>query len=1004
MLHIKEKLQTFCNHLLEWSVQPVEALTDLEVAESGYKKGHTPPAEGWTKLSYLQGRDRHFWIRTKVQTPPPQEGKQYLLRFTTGIRGWDSINPQGLLYLNGHMTQGLDTNHTEAFVDGSTSYEVVIYFYTGIVSAPFPFQVELVSRDTEADALYYDILTPLEALDFLNENTTEYRQILTALEQAVNLVDTRAPHSAVFFESIRTAREYLETEFYNNICTTEGKPVVHCIGHTHIDVEWKWARQQTREKMQRSFSTANALMEKYPEYLFTLSQPELYRYLKEEAPEKYEELKRWVEENRWEPEGSMWVECDCNLVSGESFVRQLLQGKQFFRNEFGRENKTLFLPDVFGYSAALPQILKKSGVDYFVTSKISWNDTNTLPVDTFLWEGIDGTDIFTSFITARGAGKNHEYGRISTYVGKINASFAIGAWDRFQQKDYSDHVLLTFGYGDGGGGPTREDLEKQRRLSRGIPGVPVTKMDFLLPYLRTTEQAFYENCSKLGRIPKWIGELYLEFHRGTYTSMAKNKRGNRKSEFLLQKGEALSYTDLFLGGSYDQTGINQAWRKVLHDQFHDILPGSSILEVYEGTDKDYAAIGTYCNDLIQRKLSAIAPRLNTQGGTLVYNALGFPRNGTVSINGQTCELTEPIPAFGWRVVSPFQPDCAVTLNGLTAENPYYILQLDETGRIVSLFDKTAGREVFSAPGNEFQAFEDFPYRYDNWEISDYYKSKQYVLDAPASIKAVHDGSRAGFRIEKVYMDSIIVQHIWLYSRSRRVDFDTDIQWHQQHQILKIAFPLDVHTDSAAYEIQFGHVKRPTHRNTSWDAARFEVCAHKWVDLSENGYGVALLNDCKYGYSTEGSVLNLTALKAGTDPNPQADQGEHRFSYSLLPHTGSLQDAGVIREAYSFNQPLEALQAPAASGSLPETFTLVSCDKENVILETIKKAENSDDMILRLYETFNSRCTAAITVAPGFTRACLCDLMENELEQLPFDGRSLTLPVKNFELITIKFTK
>lgn len=1001
-MHIKEKLQTFCNQLYEWSVQTLYPVDGLERVGCGYKQGNTPPAAGWEPLGTFCGADQHYWIRGRFRTPPAKPGWEYILRFTTGVKGWDATNPQGLLYLNGYMTQGLDTNHMEAFLEPDCEYELLLYFYTGIIGQPFALQVEVAERDLETDGLYYDVLTPLEALDYLNANTLEYHQILTSLETSVNLVDARAVHSRTYQESVLAARDWLRREFYGKLCTTKGKPVVHCIGHTHIDVEWKWARAQTREKMQRSFATANALMEKYPEYRFTLSQPELYRYLKEEAPEKYAELKRWVESDRWEPEGSMWVECDCNLVSGESFVRQLLQGKQYFRAEFGKDNKILFLPDVFGYSAALPQILKKSGVDYFVTSKISWNDTNTMPVDTFLWQGIDGTEIFTDFITARAAQPNHEFGRISTYVGKINAGFAIGAWDRFQQKEHASCVLLTFGFGDGGGGPTREDLEKQRRLAKGIPGVPVTKTDFLLPFLQEKKAQFDAGCEKTGRTPRWVGELYLEFHRGTYTSIAKNKRGNRKSEFALQKSEALSYTDLLLGGEYDQHGLNLTWRKVLHDQFHDILPGSSILEVYQGTDKDYAGISEYCAKLTERKIRSIAAKLNTDGGILVYNPLGFARGGAASINGQTVELADSIPAFGWKVVKTVQAENDVSISGLTAENSHYKLTLDGTGCILSLFDKAAGREVMKAPGNEFHAFEDFPYEHDNWEISDYYEAKQYAVDAPAAITALTDGSRAGFRVEKKYMDSTIIQHIWLYTNSRRIDFDTDIDWHQQHQILKIAFPLDVHANSAAYEIQFGHVNRPTHCNTSWDAARFEVCAHKWVDISENGYGVALLNDCKYGYSAQGSTLKLTALKAGTYPNPEADLGRHTFSYSLLPHTGTLQEAGVVREAYSFNQPLQTMQISAAAGSLPEQYSLVSCDAENLIVETVKKAEADNSMIVRLYECHNSRGTAGVCVVSGFQKAFLCDMMENELEELPFDGHSVTVPVKNFEIVTLKF--
>ena len=1003
---VMKKINKTCEILKQLSVIPLVQIKDLELVECGYKQDNTPPDAGWQPMTYLCGEDKHYWIRGNFRTPAAEDRYRYLLHFQNGITGWDAINPQGLLYLNGKMVQGLDVNHLEAFVEPEQEYTLHVYFYTGCVSNPFPLDITLVKLDVQTEGLYYDLQVPLEALACLNENTAEYRDTLSALEQAVNLIDLRSPHSEAYAQSVDAARTFLREEFYGKLCSTEGKPVVHCIGHTHIDVEWKWARRQTREKVQRSFSSAKALMDEYPEYCFTLSQPELYRYLKEEAPEKYEELKELVAQNRWEPEGAMWVECDCNLVSGESFVRQILQGKKFFRDEFGKESKVLFLPDVFGYSAALPQILKKSGVEYFVTSKISWNDTNTMPYDSFLWQGIDGTEIFTSFITAQAGQKNHVPQRFSTYVGTIDSAFAVGTWDRYQQKEYNKHTLLTFGFGDGGGGPTREMLEKQRRLCYGLPGIPVTKMDFVVPYLEDSYREFTENCGKLRRTPKWVGELYLEFHRGTYTSMANNKRGNRKSELGLQKAEALSYTDLFFGGSYDADGLYATWRKVLHDQFHDILPGSSIEEVYIGSDRDYAQIGAYCDRTISEKLQALAKQVNTDGGILVYNPLGFARGGNIIIDGKTVELAEPIPAFGWRVVKAAQEENTVAVTELTAENAYYRLMLDRAGRIVSLFDKDSGREVV-LPGkaaNEFQLFEDQPYEYDAWEIGDYYKSKMYVLDTDANIEPVTDGSRSGFRVSRSYMGSQIRQIIWLYSHSRRIDFENEIDWHEKHQMMKIAFPIDVHTDRAAYEIQFGHVYRPTHENTGWDAAKFEVCGHKWVDLSETGYGVSLLNDCKYGFNVEGSTLKLTVLKCAAEPNPHADEGRHVFAYALLPHSGSLYEAGIPREGHSFNQPLEATQISAQNGSQPESFSMASCGAPSVILETLKKAEAGDDMVLRLYEAHNSRTNATVTVPLGFRTAWLCDLMENPIQQLPFDGSSVTIPVKNFEIITLKFSK
>lgn len=999
-----------CKILEKQAWQPITRLEGLEAVKCGFKKNNTPPADGWKPFSFLQGKDQHFWLRTKFATPKARENCRLVLQVYIGdAKGWDVSNPQGLLYLNGQMVQGLDINHTEVFLEPDREYDLYLYLYTSTLSRPFEVFMDLGYLDTEIEGLYYDLQTPLEAMQIQNQNVTEHKDILSCLTQAADLLDMRQVYSPEYKAGIRRAREFMEKAFYQKLCSPEGKPVVHCIGHTHIDVEWLWARNQTREKIQRSFATAKALMDDYPEYRFTLTQPELYRYLKEEAPEKYAELKQLVAQGRWEPEGSMWVECDCNVTGGESLIRQILHGKKFFREEFGVDSKILFLPDVFGYSAALPQILKKSGIDYFVTSKISWNDTNTMPNDTFCWQGIDGTDILTYFITTGTATPNHEMRRFGGYIGMNTPSHILGTWDRYKQKQHCKHTLTTFGYGDGGGGPTRRMLELRRRMDRGIPGIPVTKSDFLLPFLQTVEKEFTENCRKLRSTPRWKGELYLEFHRGTYTSVAKNKKNNRKSELALQKSEALSYTDLFHGGSYDAEGIYHSWRKVLHNQFHDILPGSSIREVYDGTDADYAQISAFCGDVISSKLAAIAGKLNTKGGLLVYNPLGFARGGHICVNGETVALPQPIPGFGWAVVDAFDTENSVTVSGLAAENAHYRMTLDKAGRIISLFDKDANREVFAEgqKGNELQVFDDRPFDYDVWEMSEYYKSNMYVLDVPAVITPITDGCRSGFRVERTYYDSRICQNIWLYNDSRRIDFDTELDWHEKDQILKTAFPLDIFTDKATYEIQFGHVSRPTHTNTGWDQAKFEVCAHKWADLSENGYGVALLNDCKYGFSTEGSTLKLTMLKCSPhpDPNPDntyADQGKHTFSYALLPHVGTLYDANVIREAYSFNQPFETLPIAAQAGILPESYSLVSCDDANVVVETAKKAEASDDLVVRLYETFCSRGSATLQVAEGFREVWLCDMLENELEKLAFSNNCVTIPLKHFEIVTLKF--
>ena len=1007
MSFIKEKIKITCDNLAAAANKKLFDLSGIEYVMCDYKTDNTPPDDGWMPLDSkdrIFGKDGHCWFRASFKTPKTENGESIYLKCTTGKEGqWDATNPQGLVYLNGKMVQGLDTNHVDVYLEPDTDYEFLNYFYVGPTLDETDVYFSLYKLDEVTEQLYYDMLVAYDAACLSHENSDEYIAVIGVLEQTANLIDFREVGGKAFKESVIKAIDYIGEELYHKLCSVENKPIVHCVGHTHIDVEWLWHRAQTREKVQRSFSTAIALMERYPEYKFMLSQPELYRYLKEEAPEKYEELKKLVKEGRFEPEGAMYVEADCNLISGESFVRQILQGKKFFKDEFDVDCNILFLPDVFGYSAALPQILKKSGIDYFVTSKIAWNESNTMPVDRFMWEGIDGTEIYTNFITTQEY-KGMNPPRYTTYVGHLNPTQVKGTWVRFSQKEYGNRTMTTYGWGDGGGGPTKHMLETQRRLSKGLPGMPVTEMSSLREYLDKTKTDFDKACDKTKRTPKWVGELYLEFHRGTYTSMAKVKRANRKAELGLSKTEALSFTDLYFGGDYDAEGIYDKWNKVLHNQFHDIIPGSSIKEVYDGTDKDYAEIEEYINSVSAEKLEKIANSVSEEG-ILVYNPSGFPRRGVVVLSGKTVELSDSIPAFGWKVVKDVKSDSKVEIKDLTAENKYYRITLDKAGRISELYDKTANRQVIKSgeKANELQAFEDYPRQYDNWEITDYYKEKMYVLDTPADIIPISDGTRKGFKISRKYMDSTISQNLWIYTDCPRIDFETEIDWHQHHQILKTAFPLDVHTNTATYDIQFGHTQRPTHANTSWDKAKFETCGHKWVDMSENGYGVALLNDCKYGHSAEGSTLKLTILKCGTHPNPEADQGRHILTYSLLPHTGDFRTAGVINEAYALNQPLTAIET-SASGSLPETFSLVSCNKPNIIIETVKKAEEDESMLVRMYEAFDSRGEVTVTVPDGFKKAYLCNLMEKELKRLDLKDGKVNIPYKNFEIITLKFSK
>ena len=1008
MDYLHEKVRVIVQQLSKLRQTEPFPLEGATYIRSGYKTANTPP-EGewlpWDREGVVGGKDAHYWFHFRFTAPEAQPGRELFFYLETGCDGFDAVCPQGLLYLNGEMVQGLDINHQEVLLEPGKDYDAYLYLYVGPDGLPAHCRMDLLWQDVEVNGLYYDLKVPFDASECLSKDDGAYWQIMRALDAAVQLVDLRKSYSPAFYEGIAKARAYLKDEFYGKVCGGSS-PVVHCIGHTHIDIAWLWTLAQTREKAQRSFSTVLRLMEQYPEYIFMSSQPQLYEYVKEAAPELYRQILQRVREGRWEVEGAMWLESDCNLPSGESLVRQILHGKRFMKEELGADSHILWLPDVFGYSAALPQILRKSGVDQFFTIKISWNEYNKLPYDAFLWEGIDGSEVFTYFGTARDKTKPGEWDIHTTYTGTTEPTQLVGTWNRFQQKEYSNQTMTTFGFGDGGGGPTRHNLEVQRRTAYGLPGIPRSQMNTAGGFMKRVEADFRAHAKETGRAPRWVGELYLEYHRGTYTSIAKNKRNNRKSELLMQKTETLAVlADLLCKKEYPAGDLHRLWQVVLLNQFHDIIPGSSIHEVYEDSDKQYAQLQAEGTQLSEQFLSAIAGQVSGSG-LLVYNPLGFARSGMVSYDGRHC-WAEDVPAMGWKII-PLEPAEApqVTVTQKVMENGCYRLELDETGTITSLYDKRASREL-CLPGqrlNELQVFEDFPRAWDAWEISAYYKDKMWLADEVESMEVVDEGVRKGLRIVRPYGDSKITQTIYLYENSPRIDFETEVDWRQRHQLLKAAFPLDVHTSQAAYEIQFGHVLRPTHRNTSWDEAKFEVCAHKWADLSEDGYGVALLNDCKYGHSAEGSTLKLSLLKSATYPDPEADQGHHKFTYSLLPHTGSFRDGNVVQEAYSLNQPLMAARA-SGEGELPEHFSLVSCKQPNIILETVKRAEDGNGLIFRFYEAYNRRGQADITLGVPFKNVTVCDLMEQPAEapQASVNGQTVSLPVKNFEIITLRIT-
>lgn len=1007
MNFLLDKLKVFLPELEKLVFSESMELTDFKYLPYGYKGvAEMPPAvsDEWQDFGkydrWGESNDGHAWFYKKVTLPESMKGKKVEFYFETGAYNRAvAHDPQFTVYANGKLMNGCDSNHRFTMLEGSDEYEIYVYAYTGMNSCRHSIVSNIFVVDELYKNLYYDLKVPYDTLCILHENSKEYADILMRINTVLNMIDMRVPGSAECRVTSQQALDYLREEFYGKYCSEQEVSCI-CIGHTHIDVAWLWTLDQTREKVVRSFSTVIALMKQYPEYKFMSSQAQLYKYLKEEAPDVYEEVKEMVKAGRWEVEGAMWVEADCNLTSGESLVRQVLFGKRFFNKEFGVDSKVLWLPDVFGYSAALPQILRKSGVDKFVTSKISWNETNMMPYDTFMWRGIDSTEIFTHFLTAQRTDKFNRKDCNTTYNAMLEPTQVKGAWNRYQQKHINNEVILTFGHGDGGGGPTQGHLETHDRLRHGIPSMPQTKIEFAGDFLERVKQRT-ENHPKM---PRWTGELYLEFHRGTYTSNAINKRFNRKCEFLYQNTELFSEINRLLNKkAYPQEKINEGWECILLNQFHDIIPGSSIAQVYEESTRQYKAITETGNNLLTAAQADIAANISTEGGIAVFNPLSFNHSGVVDVDGEKLYVTD-IPAKGWKVVKGNESKGCVAVSDKKLENDFFTVEFADDYTISRIYDKRVDREVLKAGerANVIEAYEDFPREYDAWEISVYYKEKRWEIDDVSAVEIVDEGVRKGFKITRNFLNSVIEQKVWLYADTDKIDFDTTADWHQEHILVKAAFPVEINADKATFEIQFGSVERPTHSNTSWDAAKFEVCAHKYADISECDYGVSILNDCKYGHDIHDGVIRLTLLKCATHPSPVADKGFHEFVYSLRPHAGSFRSAGTVEMAYDLNNPMTAVRLGKQEGTLPESYSFVSVSDECVVIDTVKKAEDSEETVVRMYESWNKRVNGAkLTFGFDVKSAVLCDLMENEIEQLNVENNTVTLNIKPFEIVTVK---
>lgn len=973
-----------------------KVVENIEIYPCDYKTSNVFPNLG-DFVSFKSGDfwggkpDCHAWFHLELDIV---ETNTYL-RVYTEQKGVSTTNPQFLVYINGKVTQGLDTNHREVLLNIGHN-DIYIYGYIALHLSSTRLFVETVQLDEDVNALYYDIRYAFKTLDFYRKDSQEYEKTIEALYRIVNMLYVYDFESDEFINSVKLARTKIRDDFYKKAENLYGGKTI-CIGHTHIDCAWLWTLKQTKEKVQRSFSTVIELMKRYPKYKFMASQPLQYKFLKEENPELFENVKIKIREGRWECEGSMWVESDCNLISGESLIRQILFGKSFFKKEFNKENHILWLPDVFGYPASLPQILCKSGIDWFVTSKISWNDTNKMPYDTFHWIGIDGSLINTYFLTGQDCDVNDSV-TYTSYVGETDSTWINGTYKRYQQTHLNNEVLLPFGWGDGGGGPTEEQLELLDRAESGLFSCPKAEFEFVGDYFNRLSKRMSE-----ATFPKWNGELYFEYHRGVYTTIGRNKWCNRKSEFLFQNAEMISVLSKILKNTkYPKEKLNIGWEKILVNQFHDIIPGSSIRQVYDDSEKDYKEIFSIGESVLLSGIESVSDCLEKDTGLIVFNPHGFDVSTYAQFDEKTIYV-ENIPSKGYTLIKSYNDTNTVKLVDKIVKTSYFDVKFDNNWQIISIYDKVNDREVVpnGTIANEFRLYADYPDDFDAWNWEKYSNEEWKTLDTISSIETIQDGARFGIKIERKFYKSSIIQKIWFYDNLNRIDFDTIVNWHEQHKMLKVAFPVDINANKATFDIQFGSIERPTHYNTSWEQAKYEVCAHKYVDISDNGFGISLLNDCKYGHDVHEGVIQLSLLRSTTEPNEVADIGEHKFIYSLCTHAGTLFESNTIEQAYILNNPLIIAKPKGKENSLPTNYSLLKIDKKNIICETVKLAENDNSIIMRLYECNNKKSKANICFGFDVVRVELVNMLEEKVKSLDIKNNNLELIFNGFEIITLK---
>ncbi|MGW1407116.1 alpha-mannosidase [Streptomyces sp. NPDC002403] len=820
------------------------------------------------------------------------------------------------------------------------------------------------------DRQVWELVQDLEVLDQLMRQlplgSARRWEILRAVERCLDALDLDAVGA-----SAPAAREQLRAVLSSPAHASAHR--LSAVGHAHIDSAWLWPLRETVRKVARTTSNVVALMDDCPEFVFAMSQAQQLDWLREHQPALYARVKEKAAAGQFVPVGGMWVESDTNMPGSEALARQFVYGKRFFLEEFGVETEEVWLPDSFGYSAALPQLVKLSGSRWFLTQKISWNTTNPFPHHSFLWEGLDGTRVFTHFPP------------VDTYVAELSGEELAHAEANFREKGRATRSLVPFGWGDGGGGPTREMLARAERLAdlEGSPRVTIER----------PSEFFAAAEAEYDRPPVWLGELYLELHRGTYTSQARTKQGNRRSEHLLREAELWAATAAVRTGfPYPHEELDRIWKSVLLHQFHDILPGSSIAWVHREAEATYTRIAAELEAVIGAAQRALAGA--PEGGSaVVFNAAPHERAGV---------------AAGGSALAPQDPEPVVEVeelgSGFRLDNGLLRVTVDERGLVVSVLDLVAGRETVApdCAANLLQVHPDLPNRWDAWDVDAFYRNTVTDLTGADVVRRKGDG----VEVVRTFGSSRVTQLLTLRPGARRLDIDTEVDWHEQEKFLKAAFPIDVRADHSTAETQFGHVRRPTHTNTSWEAAKFEICAHRFLHVGEPGWGAALINDSTYGHDVTRTVredgsttttVRLSLLRAPRYPDPATDQGVHRLRYALLPGA-TIGDA--VREGWRFSLPERRVPGSA------EVAPLVTVDDDAVVVTAVKLADDgSGDVVVRLHEAHGGRASARLTAGFALAGASVTDLLERPLadETAEVEGDAVRLVLRPFQIVTLRLT-